>query len=179
MTHLEAKRIVLKMLAVASNHHKMQKQLSNERAVSLVADCLHDPSLENVTNSVITLANVAQHTGSHKLVSVILCNFKTSSGEKSVVGKSYVWLKYNYVYAVMDTLLPLTSSQLIQMDLVDKFASLLSNGPRPRYHAARALVYLGKLNLLQDFSLFEPTATGRFLCLRSWSIYICMCRIRN
>ncbi len=62
----------------------------------------------------------------------------------------------------MDTL---TSSQLIQMDLVDKFASLLSNGPRPRYHAARALVYLGKLNLLQDFSLFEPTATGRCLCL--------------
>ncbi len=73
MTHLEAKRIVLKMLAVASNHHKMQKQLSNERAVGLVADCLYDPSLENVTNSVITLANVAQHTGSHKLVSVILC----------------------------------------------------------------------------------------------------------
>ncbi len=73
VTHLEAKRIVLKMLAVASNHHKMQKQLSNERAVGLVADCLHDPSLENVTNSVITLANVAQHTGSHKLVSVILC----------------------------------------------------------------------------------------------------------
>lgn len=74
VTHLEAKRIVLKMLAVASNHHKMQKQLSNERAVGLVADCLYDPSLENVTNSVITLANVAQHTGSHKLVSVILCN---------------------------------------------------------------------------------------------------------
>ena len=30
-----------------------------------------------------------------------------------------------------------------------------------RYHAARALVYLGKLDLLKDFSLFEPTATGR------------------
>ena len=51
--------------------------------------------------------------------------------------------------------------QLLNMGLVDKFCSLLSNGPRPRYHAARALVYLGKLDLLKDFSLFEPTATGR------------------
>lgn len=68
MTALEAKRIVLKMFAVASSHHKMQNQLSSERAIGLLADCMKDPSLENVTNAVITLANVAQHTGSHKLV---------------------------------------------------------------------------------------------------------------
>lgn len=68
MTHLEAKRIALKMLAVASSHHKMQKQLSNKNAISLLADCLTDSSLENVTNAVITLANIAQDIGSHKLV---------------------------------------------------------------------------------------------------------------
>lgn len=71
MTYLEAKRIVLKMFAVASSHHKMQKQLSNERAVNLLANCLKDASLENVTNAVITLANVAQHTDSHKLVRLV------------------------------------------------------------------------------------------------------------
>ena len=44
---------------------------------------------------------------------------------------------------------------------MDKFHSSLIHGPRPRYHASRALVYLGKLEMLQGISLFEPMATGK------------------
>ena len=39
---------------------------------------------------------------------------------------------------------------------MDKLKVLLGNGPRPRYHAARALVYLGELDM-GGTSLFEPT----------------------
>ena len=68
MTNLEARRIVLKMLAVSSTHSKMQNELSNERALSLLADVCNDPSHENLTNGLITLANVAQNVASHELV---------------------------------------------------------------------------------------------------------------
>ena len=70
VTSLEARRIVLKMLAVSSTHSKMQNELSNERALSLLADVVcSDPSHENLTNGLITLANVAQNVASHELVS--------------------------------------------------------------------------------------------------------------
>lgn len=69
VTSLEARRIVLKMLAVSSTHSKMQNELSNERALSLLADVVcSDPSHENLTNGLITLANVAQNVTSHELV---------------------------------------------------------------------------------------------------------------
>ena len=37
---------------------------------------------------------------------------------------------------------------------------MLSKGPRPHYHASRALVYLGQLEHLQGAGLFDPVATG-------------------
>ena len=57
------------MLAVSSTHSKMQKELSNERALSLLADVCDDLSHENLTNALISLANVAQNVTSHELVS--------------------------------------------------------------------------------------------------------------
>ena len=51
--------------------------------------------------------------------------------------------------------------QFFKLGLVEKFHSSLIHGPRPRYHASRALVYLGKLEMLKGISLFEPIATGR------------------
>ena len=68
MTNLEARRIVLKMLAVSSTHSKMQNELSNERSLSLLSDVCNDLSQENLTNALITLANVAQNVASHELV---------------------------------------------------------------------------------------------------------------
>ena len=66
---LEARRIALKILAVSSAYSKMQNELSNERALSLFADVIsNDPSHENLTNGLITLANVAQNVASHELV---------------------------------------------------------------------------------------------------------------
>ena len=59
---------MLKMLAVSSTHSKMQKELSNERALSLLSDVCSDPSHENITNALITLANIAQNVNSHELV---------------------------------------------------------------------------------------------------------------
>ena len=50
--------------------------------------------------------------------------------------------------------------QFFKLGLVEKFHSSLVHGPRPRYHASRALVYLGKLEMLKGVSLFEPIATG-------------------
>ena len=70
VSNLEARRIVLKMLAVSSTHSKMQNELTNEKALSLLSDVCNDPSQENLTNSLITLANVAQNVSSHELVSV-------------------------------------------------------------------------------------------------------------
>ena len=72
MTNLEARRIVLKMLAVSSTHSKMQNELSNENALSLLADVCNDPSHENLTNGLITLANVAQNIASHELVRMMV-----------------------------------------------------------------------------------------------------------
>jgi len=71
VSEAEAKGIVLKMLAVASSHLKMQSQLSNERSLQLLSGAMDDQSSSNVTNAVMTLANIAQHTDSHQLVSHI------------------------------------------------------------------------------------------------------------
>lgn len=67
---LDPRRIVLKMLAVCSTHSKMQLSLSSSRAVSLLLSCCGDRAQENLTNALITLANVAQNVASHDLVSV-------------------------------------------------------------------------------------------------------------
>ncbi len=56
------------MLAVSSTHSKMQVSLATERAVSLLAGCCADCSQENITNALITLANIAQNVMSHDLV---------------------------------------------------------------------------------------------------------------
>ena len=68
MTYLEARRIVLKMLAIASNHSKMQHELSTNQTISLLMGCLGDPFEENVTNGMICLANLAQNVECHPLV---------------------------------------------------------------------------------------------------------------
>ena len=52
--------------------------------------------------------------------------------------------------------------QFLKLGLVEKFHRCLVHGPRPRYHASRALVYLGKLEMLKDISLFAPVATGEW-----------------
>ena len=44
---------------------------------------------------------------------------------------------------------------LLQSGVVDRLKGLLNHGPRPRYHAIRALVYLGKLQL-SKCNLFQP-----------------------
>ena len=103
VTNQEAKRIVLKLLAVTSSHTKMQRALSSSRYVSLLSDYTSDVSLENRTNAIITLANIGQDVQSH--------------------------------------------AHLLQAGLVEKLRPVLSNGPKARYHAIRALVYLGKLQL--------------------------------
>ena len=72
VTYLEARRIVLKMLAVLSSHSKMQSELAKEATLKLLVAACKDNSLENVTNSLITLANVARNTGSHGLVMMSL-----------------------------------------------------------------------------------------------------------
>lgn len=72
---LDPRRIVLKMLAVSSTHSKMQLSLSTERAISLLGACITDPSQENLTNAVITLANIALNVASHDLVSHVLQDF--------------------------------------------------------------------------------------------------------
>ena len=46
----------------------MQLSLSTSRAVSLLVACTSDHSQENLTNALITLANIAQNVGSHDLV---------------------------------------------------------------------------------------------------------------
>lgn len=71
---LDPRRIVLKMLAVSSTHSKMQLSLSSSRAVSLLVTCTSDRSQENITNALITLANIAQNVGSHDLVSTLSCS---------------------------------------------------------------------------------------------------------
>ena len=68
VTYFEARRIVLKMLAVSSSHSKMQNELSNCHAVALLSDCLSDSPQENVTNAAIALANIAQNMTSHNVV---------------------------------------------------------------------------------------------------------------
>ena len=68
VTYLEARHIVLKMLAIASNHSKMQHDLSTSHTISLLTSCLGDPFEENVTNGIICLANLAQNVDSHPLV---------------------------------------------------------------------------------------------------------------
>eukprot|EP00731_Ephydatia_muelleri_P006234 Em0003g482a len=68
VTYLEARHIVLKMLAIASNHSKMQHDLSTSRTISLLTSCLGDPFEENVTNGIICLANLAQNVDSHPLL---------------------------------------------------------------------------------------------------------------
>ena len=69
VTYLEARHIVLKMLVIASNHSKMQHNLSTSRTISLLTSCLGDPFEENVTNGMICLANLAQNdVDSHPLV---------------------------------------------------------------------------------------------------------------
>lgn len=50
--------------------------------------------------------------------------------------------------------------QFDQLGVVKKLQSVLSKGPRPRYHASRALVYLGHFHLLPSSGLFDPVATG-------------------
>ena len=61
----EARRIVLKMLAVSSTHHKMKESLRAERTLSLLTDYLNTTSHENITNTIIALANIAQNIACH------------------------------------------------------------------------------------------------------------------
>ena len=68
VTHVEARRIVLKMLAVCSTHVKMKSALTEFRTLALLNDYLTDPSQENVTNSAIALANIAQNVQSHRML---------------------------------------------------------------------------------------------------------------
>ena len=63
----------------------------------------------------------------------------------------------NYVIIITSLIL-----QFLKLGLVEKFHRCLVHGPRPRYHASRALVYLGKLEMLKDISLFAPVATGEW-----------------
>lgn len=65
VTQSEARRIVLKMLAMSSTHTKMKIALSDTRTIALLTDYLSDVSQENRTNAVITLANIAQNINSH------------------------------------------------------------------------------------------------------------------
>ena len=65
VTQPEARRIVLKMLAVTSSHRKMKESLREHRTLSLLADYLTNTSHENMTNAVIALANVAQNVSCH------------------------------------------------------------------------------------------------------------------
>ena len=65
ITAPEARRIVLKMLAVSSTHHKMKESLRAHRTLSLLTDYLATTSHENVTNTIIVLANVAQNIACH------------------------------------------------------------------------------------------------------------------
>ena len=64
----DARCIVLKMLSVSSCHRKMQRGLAKPHSVTLLSGCLGDVSQENVTNAVITLANMAQNVDSHNMV---------------------------------------------------------------------------------------------------------------
>ena len=50
--------------------------------------------------------------------------------------------------------------QFHRLDVIKQLQVLLSKGPRPRYHASRALVYMGHLDLVQGSVLFDPVATG-------------------
>ena len=59
--------------------------------------------------------------------------------------------------------------QFLKLGLVEKFHRCLVHGPRPRYHASRALVYLGKLEMLKNISLFAPVATGEWN--GTWNMY--------
>ncbi len=52
------------------------------------------------------------------------------------------------------------SSQFHRFGVVPKLQALSSKGPHARYHASRALLYMGHLDLLQDFDLFDPVASG-------------------
>lgn len=117
VTHVEARRIVLKLLAVSSTHTKMQVALSNPRCIGLLAEYVSDVSLENKTSAVIALANIAQNVNSHQYIQ--------------------------------------------EIGLIDKLCNLLSNGPRPRYQAMRALVYLGNLQL-PGCSLFDSSSHGGY-----------------
>lgn len=45
---------------------------------------------------------------------------------------------------------------LLQCGVLDRLKGLLNHGPRPRYHAIRALVYLGHLQLSKS-NLFQPS----------------------
>lgn len=148
VTFLEARRIVLKMLAVLSSHSKMQVELAKEPSLKLLIGACKDNSLENVTNALITLANVAQNINSHGLV----CMYDV------IIMSSYL---LSYLHYIIIT----SSLQLLQLGIVETLLFYLNKGPRPRYHAARALVYLGKLDKLNQISLFEPMATGRSIRL--------------
>ena len=48
-------------------------------------------------------------------------------------------------------------TQLLQAKLVEKLGSAQFDSPRPRYHATRALVYLGQVDMVK-MSLFEPNS---------------------
>ena len=65
VTQSEARRIVLKMLAMSSMHTKMKIALSDTRTIGLLTDYVSDVSQENRINAVITLANIAQNISSH------------------------------------------------------------------------------------------------------------------
>ncbi len=253
MTHLEARRIVLKMLAASSRHGKMQRELSTQRAVCLLGECLGDPSQENITNAVITIANIALNVDSHRLVredprspvmffwavgfpsrppslppsshfpflSVLTFSFAPSFlpltyhvlififSSPSSFSPSFSSLSISILlplslhfpslsilcsprllllslppphfpfYSVLTSsfslsFLPsflspffsfhpalLTSSffplpQLLEAKLPRRLRPLLTSGPRPRFHAARALVYVGELDL-SHVSVFHTT----------------------
>ena len=65
VTQLEARRIVLKLLALSSTHTKMQLALTNSKCISLLSEYVSDPSQENKINATITLANIGQNIQSH------------------------------------------------------------------------------------------------------------------
>ena len=111
------------MLSVSSAHGKMQRSLAKPHSVTLLCGCLGDGNKDNVTNAVITLANVAQNVDSHDMVwnGNCVCNY---------VAPHFLF-----------------GAQLKEAGIVARLRDLLSNGARQRYHAGRGLVYLGEMNL--------------------------------
>ena len=62
---------------------------------------------------------------------------------------NYIFNFTNYVYVCM---------QFEKLGILPKLQSVMTMGPRQRYHATRALVYAGKLHVLYGCGLFDSVA---------------------